>query len=1092
MSDQTTDCAAETLPEGCELSRRDFLKVSAALGGAAAFLGFGPLAMQAAAGQQAAAALPLLDPNNSIQTVCLQCNTGCGLKVKLLEGVPAKLDGNPYSPWNMEPALAYTTPVANIGTIEGALCPKGQSGIQTAYDPYRIVSVLKRKPGSARGAGQWETIGFEQAVSEIVEGGNLFGEGPVEGMRALYALKDAKLAKEMQAAVAKILDQKDPEKKAALVAEFKATFKDHLDLLIDPDHPDLGPKNNQFAFVWGRLKNGRGDMVQRFVKGGFGSINANGHTTVCQGSLYFTGKAMSEQFDPATGKFSGGQKFYWQADLGSAEFILFVGANHFEANYGPTPQSPRVAGGAADGRLKFAVLDPRLSKLASKAWKWVPIKPGEDAAFAMAMIRWIIEEERYNKKFLAAANKAAAAAIKEPSWTNSAWLVKVKDGVPGKHLRASELGLVTAVESTDADGKKVTTYSAADGRSFTFDPFIALVEGAPALIDPNDPEGEPVVGDLLVDTELNGIAVKSGLQVIYEAASVHTIEEWAAIADVKADDIIAIAEEFTSHGTRAVADIHRGPSQHTNGFYNNFAFYTLNALIGNYDHKGGLIKATTYDRLGAKAKGPFLTEKLTNGANAPFGIDLIRTNTAYEKSTIFEGYPAKRPWFPLATDVYQEDVPSMGDAYPYGIKVAMFYMSAISYSLPAAHKVIETLADPKKIPLVITSDILVGETSSYADYVFPDLSYLERWEFHGSHPSVPWKVENIRQPAISLPGWPTVKIFGEEQPLSFEALLLAVAEQLELPGFGPSGFGEDLPYTRPEHLYLKMVANLAFGEKEDGSDGVPPADDAELAIFRRARRFLPASVYDEATWRAAIGGDETLWRQVIYVLNRGGRYPSYASGWKGELAGNPYGKQINLYQEKTAGSINTMTGEPFLGYATYLPPALAADGAPIPDEGYEFQLLTYKEIVMAKARGITNYWLLALMPENPVLMNTVDAKRLGLTTGDQVRISSASNPEGVWDLKDGTTKPMVGTLKVVEGLRPGVVSFPLGWGHYASGSRDIAVDGVTIPGDPRRATGIHANAAMRVDPVLGDVTLTDLAGGSAVFYDTKVRVERAG
>lgn len=620
----------------------------------------------------------------------------------------------------------------------------------------------------------------------------------------------------------------------------------------------------------------------------------------------------------------------------------------------------------------------------------------------------------------------------------------------------------------------------------------ALVEGTPALLDPNDPEAAPINGDLLVDTELNGIAFKSGLQVIYEAASAHTLEEWAAIADVRVEDIIAIAEEFTSHGTKAVADIHRGPSQHTNGFYNNFAFYTLNALIGNFDHRGGLIKATTYDRLGAKAKGPFLTEKLTNGANAPFGIDLIRTNTAYEKSTIFEGYPAKRPWFPLATDVYQEDVPSMGDAYPYGIKVAMFYMSAIAYSLPAAHKVIETLADPKKIPLVITSDVLVGETSSYADYVFPDLSYLERWEFHGSHPSVPWKVENIRQPAISLPGWPTVKVFGEEQPVSFEALLLAVAEQLELPGFGPNGFGEGLPYTRPEHLYLKMVANLAFGEKEDGSDAVPPADDGELEIFRRARRFLPASVYDEATWKTAIGGDENLWRQVVYVLNRRGRYPSYASGWKGELAGNPYGKQINLYQEKTATSINTITGEPFVGYTTYFPPALAAGGTAIEDQGYEFTLLTYKEAAMAKARGITNYWLLALMPENPVLMNTADARRLGLRTGDQVRISSASNPEGVWDLKDGTTKPMVGTLKVVEGLRPGVVSFPLGWGHYASGSRDIAVDGVTIPGDPRRATGIHANAAMRVDPVLGDVTLTDLAGGSAVFYDSKVRVERAG
>ena len=31
---------------------------------------------------------------------------------------------------------------------------------------------------------------------------------------------------------------------------------------------------------------------------------------------------------------------------------------------------------------------------------------------------------------------------------------------------------------------------------------------------------------------------------------------------------------------------------------------------------------------------------------------------------------------------------------------------------------------------------------------------------------------------------------------------------------------------------------------------------------------------------------------------------------------------------------------------------------------------------------------------------------------------------------------------------------------------------------------------MRVDPVLKDVTLSDLTGGSAVFYDSKVRLVR--
>jgi tetrathionate reductase subunit A len=68
-------------------------------------------------------------------------------------------------------------------------------------------------------------------------------------------------------------------------------------------------------------------------------VNYHGHTTVCQGSLYFSGKAMSDQF--VEGKFTGGSKFYWQADTGNAEFCIFVGANPFEANYGPPLRVPR-------------------------------------------------------------------------------------------------------------------------------------------------------------------------------------------------------------------------------------------------------------------------------------------------------------------------------------------------------------------------------------------------------------------------------------------------------------------------------------------------------------------------------------------------------------------------------------------------------------------------------------------------------------------------------------------------------------------------------------------------------------------------------
>jgi len=299
-----------------------------------------------------------------------------------------------------------------------------------------------------------------------------------------------------------------------------------------------------------------------------------------------------------------------------------------------------------------------------------------------------------------------------------------------------------------------------------------------------------------------------------------------------------------------------------------------------------------------------------------------------------------------------------------------------------------------------------------------------------------------------------------------------------------------MPLTRPEHMYLKQVADIAFGEKEDGSDNVPEAGDEEMAIFRAARAHLPKTVFDEAVWKAAVGGDESLWRKTVYVLNRGGRFEAFAKGYKGEKVGHPYGRLIIVYQEKTAGYNNTMTGKPFIGYTTYIPAGQSSIGEDIRDSGYDFDLLTFKTITMTKARTISNYWLLAVQSEGYVLMNSQDARKLGVRDGELVRLSSASNPEGVWDVKGGRKIPMEGKAKVVEGIRPGVVAFPLGFGHWASGSADIEIDGQVIQGDPRRAVPLHGNAAMRVDPHLGNITLSDLAGGSAVFYDSKVKVEK--
>lgn len=62
------------------------------------------------------------------------------------------------------------------------------------------------------------------------------------------------------------------------------------------------------------------------------------------------------------------------------------------------------------------------------------------------------------------------------------------------------------------------------------------------------------------------------------------------------------------------------------------------------------------------------------------------------------------------------------------------------------------------------------------------------------------------------------------------------------------------------------------------------------------------------------------------------------------------------------------------------------------------------------------------MPENGIILHTSDAKKLGVKSGDQVRVVSATNPEGVWDLGNGTAKAMIGKVQVGETIRPGVVT----------------------------------------------------------------------
>lgn len=80
-----------------------------------------------------------------------------------------------------------------------------------------------------------------------------------------------------------------------------------------------------------------------------------------------------------------------------AKYIILTGRNLLEAISNSETQD--LVAAMARG-TKLVVLDPRFTKTAAKADLWLPIKPGTDLAFYLAMLNVIITEDRYDAHFV--------------------------------------------------------------------------------------------------------------------------------------------------------------------------------------------------------------------------------------------------------------------------------------------------------------------------------------------------------------------------------------------------------------------------------------------------------------------------------------------------------------------------------------------------------------------------------------------------------------------------------------------------------------------------------------------------------------------
>ncbi|WP_027415147.1 molybdopterin-dependent oxidoreductase [Aneurinibacillus terranovensis] len=983
------------------------------------------------------------DATNVIHTVCQQCNSSCTVRALMVPGDPnapyssivRKMAGNSYSPLNTIPygQQSYLTSPSKVitglttaqmavegrGFRGGRTCLKGQAGIQTAYDQYRIRTPLRRV--GSRGSGRWESITWEQVFKDIIEGNKELGTPGLQSIWA-YVPKETVMA-----------DWKKVQDKQMEFAEFDKKYRD---VLIDTHHPDAGPKANQIVGFGGD----RRDFATRFFNSQAGTVNFFDHSSVCGAS---SGVGNAQSYEVVGKKV----KKRLASDIENTEFLIVWGTDPLVSSKSPTYLAPKITNALARG-MKMAVIEPRMSKTSEKATMWIPIEPGQDAALALGMARWIIENKRYDEKYLRLPNMNAAKQAKEPTWSDATYLVNL-----------------------DAPGKPLLTVK--DAGLGDEEAPVVMVSGTA------QPSEKAMVGDLEFEGMVAGKHVQTVFTMFKKRVMGKTLEQYSQLSTVPVKQIAELAGEFTSHGKKASIMAYRGPAMHANGFQAVRAINMLNHLIGNADWKGGSLTG------GAAYKefdGRYNLQSVPK-ANKAWGIPIDRNKSVYEKSSYFkkDGYPAKRRWYPAAGAASYDVLPSAAEGYPYPIKAMFISRVSPVLSFPNGKLQESLLKDQKVVPLLVVSDIVMGETAAVADYVLPDLSYLERFGREGLFENLPWKVSTVGQPVTRVV--PDAK--------SIDDVYIEIAKRMNWPGVGDKAFVGGGSLHRAEDFYLKRIANIAFDGKP-----VPDASREEMTLFEKARKNALGKYFVIDEWKKAVKPEE--WRKVVFVMNRGGRFEASDKAYTGDYLTHQWGHQVKFYANKVAGMKNSANGEFFDGLPDVTAP-VDYKGVPM-KETFPLKMINWKSRNLGTHRNMSNAWLREIRNENYLWMNSRDAVRRGLKTGDRITIQAPNYK-------------VEGEVLVTEMIKPGTVGAAFNYGHTQYGASSYIINGkITRPPQPYqwtpfdlnkpqheelgfakgRGEGFSVNNLLALDPSISNACYADIIGGSPAQFDLYVDVKKSG
>jgi anaerobic selenocysteine-containing dehydrogenase len=685
-------------------------------------------------------------------------------------------------------------------------------------------------------------------------------------------------------------------------------------------------------------------------------------------------------------------------DHANAKVILLISA-HLESGHYFNPHAQRVIDGKANG-AKLIVFDTRLSHTATHADYWVAPYPGSEAAMLLAIANYLIQNDLYNREFvrrwwnweeyLEQSSEFRVSSSESDKQPQSGEMFIEPDSLPSPSFRAQQ-----NAEHFAAFGKDSNEHDASINI-----PHLRREEAGETPAVPgkaNFEQFERVLKEIYKDYTFEYASHESGVEA-------RVIEEIAKL-------IATAGTRFSSHNWRSVT------SGVSGGWAVARAVFMLNALLGAIATEGGVFP---------NAWNKFVPKPIYTPPHPQ-----MWNETQWPRE-----YPLSMHEMSFLLPHFLKDRRAKLDVY-----FTRVYNPV--WTNPDGFSWIEMLTDPDLVGCYVALTPTWNETSYFADYVLPMGHGSERHDIH-SYETHDAQWLGFRQPVKKAdrqregetindtrevnPGevWEENEFWLEltwridpDGSLGIRQYVeskknpgtrLGVDEYYEwifdnsVPGLPEKAAAEDLTPMEFMRRYgafeVKQKVGAIYEEPVSAEELEDIREDARGRVYTRAAKPASPNVVPVPTPDGDEDGRRFVGVRVGNEIKRG--FPT------------PSGK-LEFYSRTLSD-----WGWPEFALPTYIKSHVHPDNL---DEGQTILISTFRLPVQIHTRSANAKWLDEIAHTNPLWIHTNHAAKLGVRTGDLLRVETEI---GYYVVRAWVT----------EGIRPGIVACSHHMGRWKTAEQD--------------------------------------------------------